>query len=205
MCATSHSGPRYGAVGPTAVTRQVVRGYLAYLTTRGYAPRTISRKVAGLRRYFDWQVRRHTVDIDPMTNISAPSGAARLPRVLRADEIHQLLGLLAGSPARLDRPTTRSRCRDVTVLELLYGSGLRVSELCSLDDASVDLSRRRLSVWGKGNKQRIVPISEPAADVLSAWLAGGSIGVRANRSHQESPAGCRGSARHCSAIAGADG
>jgi site-specific recombinase XerD len=85
--------------------------------------------------------------------------------VLRADELHQLL----------DEPSARAvdpvvATRDDAVLEVLYGSGVRVSELCSLDLGDVDVDRRRLTVWGKGAKERAVPLSEPAASRLADWL-----------------------------------
>ncbi|MFM7068074.1 MAG: tyrosine recombinase XerC [Actinomycetes bacterium] len=158
---------RSGVADPIGVDRAMVRRYLAHLTTRGYASRTIARKAAALRRYFGWAQRSGRIPHDPMTGVSAPGGVARLPRVLRADELHQLLD----DPA--DAPVAQSgggQSRDDAVLEVLYGSGLRVSELCGLNLDSVDLPRRRLLVWGKGGKQRFVPLSDPAAAALERWL-----------------------------------
>lgn len=160
---------RAGLDEPSSVDRGDVRRYLANLTTRGYATRTIARKAAALRRYFGWARRTGRVAVDPTVGISAPSGAARLPRVLRADELHQLLD---EPPAASGSPDPVRDCRDDAVLEVLYGSGLRVSELCSLNLASVDLPRRRLTVWGKGAKERLVPLGEPAASALSRWVQG---------------------------------
>lgn len=150
--------------GPERADRALVRSYLAHLNNQHKASRTMARSMASLRRYFGWCVRRGTVAVDPTIGVSAPSGAARLPRVLRADELHQVLD----DPASEQDPAASDR--DGAVLEVLYGSGLRVSELCGLDVDDVDLSRRRLTVWGKGAKQRIVPLSGPAHDALSAWL-----------------------------------
>lgn len=156
--------------GPGALTRADLRRYLALLSTRGLASATIARKVAALRRYFDWALRNGLVSIDPTAGLSAPSGAARLPRVLRADELAQLLDEPGARPGTVDALVG---ARDDAVLELLYGSGLRVSELCGLDLDHVDLSRRRLSVWGKGAKERAVPLSEPSAARLADWLRDG--------------------------------
>lgn len=159
---------RSGVTGPAGVDRRLVRSYLAQLTTRGYAPRTIARKAASLRRYFGWLSRSGTLAADPTAGISTPNGTARLPRVLKADELHQLLdesGSATSDPLEA--------LRDDTVLEVLYGSGLRVSELCGLDVDDVDRSRRRLTVWGKGAKQRVVPLSDPAVDLLGEWLTHG--------------------------------
>ncbi len=160
---------RLGVDRPSDVTRTTVRSYLAHLTTRGYASRTIARKMASLRRYFDWCARRGDVTVDPTAGISAPGGTARLPRILKADELHQLLDESADGDAPVD---PIGSARDDALMEILYGSGLRVSEVCGLDLDDVDLDRSRLTVWGKGAKQRIVPLSDPAADALRIWLAG---------------------------------
>jgi site-specific recombinase XerD len=90
--------------------------------------------------------------------------------VLRADELHVLLD---EPPKRIEADLPAIRDRDDAVLELLYGSGLRVSEVCSLKAGDVDAKRQWLSVWGKGSKERRVPLSAPAADALAAWLGGG--------------------------------
>jgi site-specific recombinase XerD len=164
---------RSGAASARDVDRRLVRAYLAHLTTRRYAPRTISRKAASLRRYFDWARRRGIVDADPTVGVGAPRGAARLPRVLRADELHQLLDPATHGP---DAPSTGDPvldARDRVVLEVLYGSGLRVAELCGLDVDDVDLRRDRITVWGKGSRQRVVPLSAPAAAALTGWLRQG--------------------------------
>lgn len=157
-----------GVARPGQVDRRTVRAYLAHLRERGLAPRTVARKVASLRRYFDWCVRRDLVEVDPTASIGAPHGAARLPRVLKADELHQLLD--EPGPATADDDVVAAR--DEAVLEVLYGSGLRVSEVCGLDVDDVDLARDRLTVWGKGAKQRVVPLSAPAAAALGRWLGG---------------------------------
>ena len=156
--------------GPAAVDRRVLRRYLAYLDTRRYATRTIARKASSIRRYFDWLRRRGHISSDPARSLTAPSGGGRLPRVLRDDE---LTALIDEPPAVVDADPDEIRLRDDAVLELLYGSGLRVSELCSLTPADLDLGERRVTVWGKGGKQRRVPLSPPAADALGGWLQRG--------------------------------
>ena len=163
---------RGGHQGPSTVGRSEVRSYLANLTTRGYASRTISRKTAALRRYFSWAQRNGRVQVDPTAGISAPSGAAKLPRILRVDELHQMLDEQSSGSDQL--PTSHVQLDDA-VLEILYGSGLRVSELCGLDVTGVALERRRLTVWGKGAKQRVVPLSEPAAAAIGRWLNDGRV------------------------------
>jgi site-specific recombinase XerD len=161
---------RAGIDGPEAVDRVTLRRYLASLSTRRQAKRTIVRAAASLRRYFGWLRRTGVIAIDPTTRLSAPKGEARLPRVLRADELHRLLD---EPPARVADDPAPVRARDDAVLELLYGSGLRVSELCSLQVDDVDPEQRWLTVTGKGEKQRRVPLSAPAVAALRGWLAGG--------------------------------
>jgi integrase/recombinase XerC len=161
---------RGGADGPTAVDRQLLRRYLAYLTTRRYARRTIARKAAALRGYFGWLRRTGVLTLNPAVRLSAPNGEARLPHVLTRSELGVLLDT---PPARVDDDEPAVRLRDDALLELLYGSGLRVSELCGLDRPGLDLDEKVVRVWGKGAKERMVPMTEPCAAALRAWLADG--------------------------------
>lgn len=156
---------RGGFDGPERVDRRILRRYLAFLNTRGLAKRTVARQASGLRRYFGWLRRRGVIVADPTVGLSAPSGPGRLPRVLDSGELDTLLD----APAPDDEPVWR-RLRDDAVLELLYGSGLRVSELCLLDLDALDLRAGAAVVWGKGSKERRVPLSEPAVDALRGWL-----------------------------------
>ena len=161
---------RAGHDGPATVDRLVLRRYLAYLTTRRYARRTIARKAAALRRYFHWLARTGAIAADPALRLSAPGGSGRLPEVLSGAELETLLD---APPTRVDGDDEPIRLRDDAVLELLYGSGLRVAELCGLVLGDLDIEGRRVTVWGKGSKQRQLPISEPAAAALTGWLQRG--------------------------------
>jgi len=151
---------------PASVKRTTVRRYLAHLTTRQFARRSIARKTAAIRRYFRWLVAQGVVGADPTSGVSVPAGGGRLPRVL---DQRELSGLLDG-PLGDDEPDWRRR-RDDAVLELLYGSGLRVGELCGLQVSSVSVTTGAANVWGKGSKERRVPLSEPAIAALRSWLA----------------------------------
>ena len=164
---------------PEAVTRRQLRRYLAYLDGQGLARRTIARKASVLRRYYGWLVRTGRMAADPTAGLSAPRGEARLPRVLRTDEVD---ALIAGATARAQADDGWRQRRDGAVVELLYGSGLRVSEVCGLHERSFDLDRRRVTVLGKGSKERIVPLSEPAVAALRQWLA-----VRSQRAESSTP------------------
>jgi site-specific recombinase XerD len=157
---------RSGITDPGAVKRTVIRRYLAFLTTREFARRSIARKTASLRRYFAWAVRRQLVAADPTLGVHTGTGEGRLPRVLD----HRELGELLERPGPDDEAAWR-RTMDDAVLEVLYGSGLRVSELCGLDTTSLDVEAGAVTVWGKGAKQRRVPLSEPSVAALRRWLA----------------------------------
>jgi site-specific recombinase XerD len=159
----------------------MLRRYLAYLTTRGYGKKTIARKVASLRRYFAFATRRMLIDSDPSRRLTAPSGSSRLPRVLSSAELD---ALLTPVPSALSSPSGEApsvrvqraaamALRDDAVLELLYGSGLRVSECCGLDVDGLDLAQASVTVWGKGGKQRTVPMSAPSVETLSLYLLRG--------------------------------
>jgi site-specific recombinase XerD len=161
---------RTGVDGPEAVDRLLLRRYLAYLTTRRYARRSIARAASSLRRYFGWLRRTGALSEDPARLLSAPRGEGRLPRVLRRDELDVLLD---EPSVRVDADPEPVRLRDDAVLELLYGSGLRVAELCSLAPRDIDPTSRTIRVWGKGAKQRIVPLSAPAMAAIDGWLERG--------------------------------
>ena len=156
--------------GPEDVDLRMVRRYLAFLSTEGYARKTVARKASSLRRYFRWAERTGRVAADPTVGAMTPTRERRLPRVLRSEE----LGTLLDKPrAVVADDSSPRRQRDIAVLELLYGSGLRVSEVCAIQVGDIDWERRQLTVNGKGSKQRIVPLSEPAAYALAEWLADG--------------------------------
>ncbi len=162
---------RAGVSDPGTVDRLMLRRYLAYLSTRRYSRRTIARKAAALRRYFGWLRRHELIATDPSRRLSAPAGEARLPRVLSASELEVLLAKAPdASRAMASAPI---KARDDALLELLYGSGLRVAELCGLGLGDIDLAGRSVTVWGKGGKQRRVPMSAPAVDAVATYVATG--------------------------------
>ena len=149
--------------GPTDVDHVVLRRYLAYLSTRRMARRSIARKAAALRRYFTWLRRTGVIPTDPSRRLAAPRGEGRLPHVLKAEELDALFGDddVGDEPVAL---------RDRAVVELLYGSGLRVGELCGLRPPDVDVASGRLLVWGKGAKQRQLPMSQSSVEAVRTWL-----------------------------------
>lgn len=155
---------RHGIKAPSQVTKAHVRSYIAFLTTSKLARRSIARKKAALARYFGWLSRNGKLKIDPTLGVKTPSDKGRLPKVLTGE---QLRALLERHPE--EHPRWR-HLRDDAVVELLYGSGLRVSELCSLDVDSIDQRRGVVRVMGKGSKERQVPVSKPSVEAVREWL-----------------------------------
>ena len=151
-----------GAVAPQAVQRPLVRRWMAELARSGLTPSTIARRLAGVRRYFGYLRSVGEIDHDPTEQVKAPARASRLPRVLTQGEVTDLLD-------RSDGHDGWGR-QDQAVLELLYSSGLRVAELCGLTDGAWDRRRQVVTIRGKGNKERVVPIGEPAAVALATWI-----------------------------------
>lgn len=158
---------------PRAVDHRLLRRYLGYLDTRGFAPSSIARKAAAIRAFFRFLKRRGLVATDPTRMLKSPKGASRLPRVPKEGEAAAVVE--AADPdapefVDLEDPSVRAMVvRDRAVLELLYGAGLRVSELCGLTPRDADWRKRVVTVMGKGSKQRRVPIGEPAADALARY------------------------------------
>lgn len=159
-----------GSDAPAQLTRRDLRRYLAWLRSEGYARRTMARKASSIRRYFRWACLGGLLETDPSVGLQAPAGDGRLPRVLHDDELTTLLD--DPRPGIVDDPEPR-RLRDDAVLELLYGSGLRVSELCGLSARDVDLAQSLVRVTGKGDKERLVPLSSPSVVAIEAWQTRG--------------------------------
>jgi len=156
---------RQSIVTPDAVTKDVVRQYIGFLTTMKMAKRTTGRKLAALRRYFGWLTRNQKISVDPTIGVRTPSDTGRLPKVLTNEQLGALL-----HTDDTDQPDWKI-ARDTAVIELLYGSGLRVSELCSLDIDSINVKQLAVSVMGKGGKERRVPVGEPSLVALKQWVA----------------------------------
>jgi integrase/recombinase XerC len=174
---------RGGCADPAELDHRVLRRYLAYLDTRGYARRSIARKAAAVRSYLRYLKRHGALEQDPGRSLRTPKGPARLPRVPRRAEATALLDGVADETLQaaergeageeVDPRAVAVLRRDLAVLEVLYGTGIRVSECCGLTRRDLDLERRHVTVLGKGAKVRRVPLGEPAVDALSAWLEAG--------------------------------
>jgi len=155
----------WGLVRPDQVDLPVLRRYLAALHTRGYARSTAARRASTLRTWFGLLARRGVVRRDPAAMLATPKQGRQLPRVLRVDQVDALLAAAGGSaPVEL---------RDRALLELLYASGGRIGEVCPMTLGAIDLAQQQLRLLGKGGKERIVPIGDPAVDALRRYLGAG--------------------------------
>jgi integrase/recombinase XerC len=158
-----------GDVELAAVDLETLRDWLWKATQRGDARSTLARRAAAARSFFSWAHENELIDHDPSLRLIAPKRGRSLPTVASRDAMAELLdahrdAAASGDPIAL---------RDHAILELLYGSGIRVSELCGLDVDDLDLDRGTARVLGKGAKERVVPFGAPARDAVSAYLTRG--------------------------------
>jgi len=150
---------------PSLITRLEVREYLAWLREQGYKKNTINRKLAAVRGYFAFLVKREILVQDPLLVVHTPKQEKRLPDFLTEAEVRTLLeGIEADGPLGQ---------RDRALLEVVYSSGVRVSELVGLNLADLDLARRQMLVRGKGRKERYVLLGSKAVEAVQNYLAGG--------------------------------
>jgi site-specific recombinase XerD len=165
------------------IDRRTVRRFLAHLSTRGYAARSIARKASAVRSFLDDAVRRGLIAANPAAGVPQPKRPATLPKAVPKATLGRYLDDLVGT-----EPVDR---RDRAILELLYGTGLRVSELAGLRVADVE-GREFLTVTGKGRKQRVVPIGAKARDALDAYVTGGRDRLRGDAARDTLFVGVRG-------------
>ena len=147
------------------VNKDVLRDYLYHLMENSYARTSIARKLSAIRSFYKYLQREEMVSVSPAASISSPKLDRKLPVFLSQEETARLV-----EAPDITRP---AGLRDRAFLELLYASGLRVSELTGLDIGQVDLDTKEIRVWGKGAKERIVLMGGPAARALTAYLEQG--------------------------------
>jgi integrase/recombinase XerC len=165
--------------------RATVRAYLASLADRHLAASTVGGRLAAIRSFYRHAARQGWIDSDPMAGVRSPRRPGRLPRVLSADEAARLVE----APARRGAQTRRGVGlaladalvrRDAALLELLYATGMRISEAASLTIDRLDVARRRLRVIGKGAKERELLFGRPAQAAVQAYLAEGRPALAAH-------------------------
>ncbi|MHB0885102.1 MAG: site-specific tyrosine recombinase XerD [Bacillota bacterium] len=146
-------------------TRATIISYLLHLEKQGKATATIARRLAALKSFYQFLVREKILDRDPTANLESPKLEKRLPRVLSVKEVDQLL--------RQPNPVTPSGLRDRAMLELLYATGIRVSELVNLNLVDINLEMGYVRCTGKGSKERIVPLGSVAQRSVQEFLQRG--------------------------------
>lgn len=161
------AGRGLGLAQPAAITREPVRGFLAELHRRREAKTSMGRKLSTLRGFFRYLRQKKLVDGDPVAGLKNPKPEKRQPRALNVDEAVALVTPKPGSP---EADGSIAACRDLALAELLYGSGLRVSEAVGLDLDDLDLSQGVARVFGKGAKERLSPLSDAARVRLREYL-----------------------------------
>lgn len=151
------------------VELESLREWLWRATQRGDARSTIARRTAAARGFFGWAAEEGLIAVDPSLRLVAPKRGRSLPKVAAADGIRDMLDRMAARAAQGDP----IEMRDHAMLEVLYGSALRVSELTGLDVDDVELDRATLRVLGKGSKERVVPFGAPAGRAVASYLRRG--------------------------------
>jgi site-specific recombinase XerD len=160
-------------LGPGEVRHRDVRRYAAGLSGDGIAPASVARKLAAIRGLFDFLVRSERLGHNPADLVSSPKREEKLPRVLAAEQVR---GLLERIPAR-----TPLELRDRAMLELAYSCGLRCEEIVNLDLGALDFETEQLRVLGKGSKERLLPVGEPAQRALRRYAERGRPGLVGER------------------------
>ncbi len=156
------------------VDRKLLRRYIASLQEQGFEKSSLSRKLSALRSFYFYLMQRNFTSSNPLLTVSSPKLEKRLPSFLSSDEVVRLL--------EAPDSTTPQGQRDQAMLELLYASGLRVSEIVGLDLGNVNIEAHEVRVWGKGSKERMVLIGKPAATALERYINEGRRELQGNSS-----------------------
>jgi integrase/recombinase XerC len=151
---------------PNELTLAILRSWLARLASQGAARTSIARRATSARMFTAWAHRRGYVNQDAAELLVSPKAHRILPGVLNQSEMNEVLDSLDSAASETDTPLA---IRDRALLETLYATGIRVSEICGLDLDSLDRSRNTIRVFGKGNKERTVPIGTPAVRAIDSW------------------------------------
>jgi integrase/recombinase XerC len=199
---------RMGCTEPGELDLAILRSWLARLRTLGAARASLARRAAAARTFSGWAHRSGLLTTDPGAALASPAAHRELPAVLRTDQAAALVD--APVEVASERSSEASdavgvaaapvRLRDRAVLELLYATGIRVSELCGLDLPDLDQARRVVRVLGKGAKERAVPYGEPAELAVTDWLRLGRPSLTTPASGQALLLGARGGRLHPSVV-----
>ncbi len=146
---------------PRDVTKSEIRNYLAFLTMRGDARNSVIRRISSLKGFFAWSLERGNIEENPCVRISAPPAKNQLPDLVVRDQLEALLDA--------DWGNSLWALRDRAICEVLYGSGVRVSELCDMNLESLDWAQGVVRVVGKGRKERLLPLHPKGMAAVRRW------------------------------------
>ena len=166
-----------------------LRSWLANQQIKGGARTTLSRRAVSVRLFTKWAVKNKYLAKDVAATLATPKGHRTLPEVLEIGEAKIAMDSLATRAAEEETPIS---LRDVAMVEMLYASGARVAELCGLDLNDIDYDRQTIRVLGKGNKERTIPVGNPAIRALNTWLKDGRDSLRNSQSENAVFLGARG-------------
>jgi integrase/recombinase XerC len=166
-----------------------IRSWLANQQVKGGARTTLSRRAVSIRLFTKWATKKGYLAKDVGATLATPKGARTLPDVLNVVDAGLAMDALATRVAEEDGPLSK---RDCAMVEVLYASGARVSELCGLDLQDIDYERNTIRVIGKGNKERTIPLGNPAMRALEAWLKDGRPSLAGDKSDHAVFLGARG-------------
>ena len=158
-----------------------IRSWLANQQVKGGARTTLSRRATSIRLFTKWATKKGYLLKDVGATLATPKGARTLPDVLTVADATLAMDAMAARVGEEEGPISK---RDAAMLEILYASGARVSELCGLDLEDIDYARSTIRVLGKGNKERTIPIGNPAMRALESWLKEGRdlfVGLKSER------------------------
>lgn len=147
-----------------------LRSWLANQQVKGGARTTVSRRAVSVRLFTKWALKNGYLEKDVAATLATPKGHRTLPEVLEIADAKIVMDSMATRAAEEETPIS---LRDVAMVEVLYATGARVAELCGLDLSDVDYDRQTIRVLGKGNKERTIPIGNPAIEALKVWLKDG--------------------------------
>jgi len=166
-----------------------LRSWLANQQIKGGARTTLSRRAVSVRLFTKWAVKNKYLAKDVAATLATPKGHRTLPGVLEIADAKTAMDSLATRAVEEESPIS---LRDVAMVELLYATGARVAELCGLDLSDIDYDRQTIRVLGKGNKERTIPLGNPAMKALNAWLKDGRDSVKNSQSENAVFLGARG-------------
>lgn len=150
---------------PAKVSKKTIRYYIMKLNDKDYSKTSISRKLSSYRKFFKYCIKYNLISVNPISDISNPKIKRRLPEIISLDSLEKIYNLIT----EFEKDELKAKTIKA-IFEILYGCALRVSELCELKTLDLDYSEATIKVYGKGSKQRIVPIGQKSINVIKEYL-----------------------------------